>query len=70
MKDQRETGSSDQRSRKAVIALVGGLGSGLAIGVAVGATMWSIAEGLALGLALGAGGGGVLAALFYGGDLE
>lgn len=69
MNGMRNPDPSGQRKKKALIWLVGGLGSGLAVGFTVGLTVWAPLEGIALGIALGSGMGGVPASLLYFGDL-
>lgn len=66
----KKNGPKFSRQEKAVICLIGGLGSGIAIGTAIGFTVWSPLEGLAFGLALGSGTGGVPATLYYFGNWE
>lgn len=70
MTDERHPGPSDEQQQKALACLGGGVGAGIAVGVVIGLTISDIAMGLGIGLAFGAGGGGVLASRYYGGDLQ
>lgn len=67
MSEQR-TVSQVQR-QNALVWLVGGLAGGLVVGAVFGWQIGDLAMGMAIGFAGGCGAGGVMAALYYGGDL-
>lgn len=60
--------SANQR-QKALMSLAVDLTFGTAIGVGIGLILSNLPLGIGIGLAMGTGGGGVLASLYYGGDL-
>ena len=60
---------SQAQQQKALAWLAGGFAGGLLVGVALGWQIGDLAMGTAIGFAGGFGAGGVMAALYYGGDL-
>lgn len=60
---------SQAQQQKALAWLVGGLAGGLVVGAVLGWQIGDLAMGMAIGFAGGCGAGGVMAALYYGGDL-
>lgn len=69
MTKNNDSKPSRQQKQKSLVVLIGGLVFGIVVGAGIGLITSNMAAGLGIGLAVGSG-GGVLAALYYGGDLK